>query len=110
MTILKQENYMKNGYKILWTDNAINELARTIEYLESNWTEKELRNLAANLEKTLNLISQNPFIFQASDSKKEIRRAVILSFNTLYYKVNKNSVEIVSFFSNRQNPKKRKLK
>lgn len=54
---------MKNGYKILWTDNALNELEKTIEYLEANWTEKELRKLAINLEKTLNLISQNPFIF-----------------------------------------------
>lgn len=110
MIILKQENYMKNGYKILWTDNALNELEKTIEYLETNWTEKELRNLAINLERTLNLISQNPFIFQASDAKKEVRRAVVLSLNTLYYRVYKNNVEIVSFFSNRQNPKKRKLK
>ena len=101
---------MKNGYKILWTDNALYELEKTIEYLETNWTEKELRNLALNLEKTLNLISQNPFIFQASDEKKEVRRAVVLSLNTLYYRVYKNNVEIVSFFSNRQNPKKRKLK
>jgi plasmid stabilization system protein ParE len=101
---------MKNGYKILWTDNALYELEKAIEYLETNWTEKELRNLALNLEKTLNLISQNPFIFQASDEKKEVRRAVVLSLNTLYYRVYKNNVEIVSFFSNRQNPKKRKLK
>lgn len=101
---------MKNGYKILWTDNALNELEKTIEYLEANWTEKELRNLAINLEKTLNLISQNPFIFQASDIKKNTRRAVILSLNTLYYRVYENNIEIVSFFSNRQNPKKRKLK
>ena len=110
MIILKPENYMKNGYRILWTDNALNELEKTIEYLETNWTEKELKNLAINLEKTLNLISQNPFIFQASDKKKEVWRAVILSLNTLYYRVYKNNLEIVSFFSNRQNPKRRKLK
>lgn len=45
MIIPKQENYMKNGCKILWTDNALNELEKTIEYLEANWTEKELQNL-----------------------------------------------------------------
>lgn len=101
---------MKNGYKILWTDNAIKELEKTIEYLEVHWTEKELINLATHIEKTLNLISQNPHLFQASDFKKEVRRAVILTLNTLYYRVNENSVEILSFFSNRQNPRKRKLK
>ena len=35
---------MKNGYKILWTDNALRELEKTIEFLEENWTEKEIRN------------------------------------------------------------------
>ena len=101
---------MKNGYKILWTDNALKELEKTIVFLEENWTEKELRRLAINLEKTLSLISQNPFIFQSSEIKKDIRRAVVLSLNTLYYRVTENNVEIVSFFSNRQNPDKRKVK
>ena len=100
---------MKNGYKILWTDNALKELEKTIEYLEENWTDKELRNLAESLEETISLISQNPQIFQASEKKKDIRRAVILSFNTLYYRVSEDKVEILSFFGNRQNPKKRKL-
>ncbi|NDP27089.1 MAG: type II toxin-antitoxin system RelE/ParE family toxin [Flavobacterium sp.] len=101
---------MKNGYKILWTDSALKELQKTVTYLEENWTEKELRNLATNLEKTLHLISQNPYLFQASDIKKEVRRAVILTLNTMYYRVYEDNVEILSFFSNRQNPKKRKLK
>ena len=101
---------MKNGYKILWTDNAIKELQKTVEYLEEHWTEKELKNLATNLETTLNIISQNPYIFQASDIKKDVRRAVILSLNTMYYRTYENDVHILSFFSNRQNPKKRKLK
>ncbi len=98
---------MKNGYKILWTDNAIKELEKSIEYLEVHWTEKELINLATHLEKILNLISQNPYLFQASDFKKGVRRAVILTINTLYYRVNEKNVEILSFFSNRQNPKKK---
>ncbi len=101
---------MKNGYKILWTDNALNELKKTVDFLEEHWTEKEIRNLATNLENTLKLISNNPYLFQASEIKKEVRRAVILKLNTLYYRVNENNVEILSFFSNRQNPKKRKLK
>jgi len=101
---------MKNGYRILWTDNALKELEKTIEYLEENWTEKELRNLAAKLEETLILVSQNPNLFQVSEIKKEIRRVVILSHNTLYYRVANDQIEIISFFSNRQSPKKRKLK
>ena len=101
---------MKNGYKIFWTDFALKELEKTIEFLEENWTEKELRNLAENLEEKLALISQNPDLFQASNLKKGIRRVVILTYNTLYYRIANEQIEIISFFSNRQNPKKRKLK
>lgn len=31
---------MKNGYEIVWSDFALNELEKTITYLEENWTEK----------------------------------------------------------------------
>ena len=37
---------MKSGYKVEWTDNALYELKITFEYLENNWTKKELRKLS----------------------------------------------------------------
>ena len=101
---------MKNGCKILWTAFALKELEKTIEYLEENWTEKELRTLAESIEEKLALISQNPNLFQASDNKKNIRRVVIQTYNTLYYRFENEQIEIISFFSNRQNPKRRNLK
>ena len=58
---------MKSSYEILWTDNALKELSETILYLEENQTEKELQNLANQLEQTLKLISQNPYLFQVCD-------------------------------------------
>ncbi len=95
---------MKSGYKILWTNNALKELKQTYSYLETHWTERELKRLTKELEVTLNLISTNPNLFQMS-AQKGIRRVVIRKFNTLYYKVNElnKTIEILSFFSNRQN-------
>ena len=75
---------MKNGYKILWTNHALKELEDTITYLEEKWTDKELQNLAVKMEETLLLISHNPYLFQVSEVKKDIRRVVILTYNTLY--------------------------
>jgi plasmid stabilization system protein ParE len=100
---------MKSGYKILWTDHAISELKETIEYLENNWTERELRTFSAKLDHTIELISKSPEIFPASFEKKKIRKAVVEKYNNLYYRVNKNSVEIISLFSNRKNPSKKKI-
>lgn len=101
---------MTNGYKILWTDFALSELKNTIEYLQENWTNRELKNLALEIEKTVNLLSHEPNLFQASDIKNGIRRVIVAKHNTLYYQVKDNTIEIISFFSNRQSPKKRKLK
>jgi len=101
---------MISGYRILWTDFALIELEATIEYLLEKWTEKELESLALKIEEALELISMNPNLFQFSDVKKGIRRVVIAKYNTMYYRTKEDSVEIISFFSNRQNPSRRKLK
>lgn len=100
---------MKSGYKILWTDQAIYELKETVEYLENNWTEKELRKFAAKLDHTIELISKMPEIFPESVEKKHIRKAVVEKHNNLYYRINKNSIEIISLFANRKNPTKKKI-
>jgi len=100
---------MKSGYKVLWTDHALSELKNTLEYLEENWTERELKNFSQELDHTIELISKNPELFQTSKKKKNVRRAVVGRFNNLYYRLNKDSVEILSFFSNRQNPDKIKI-
>ncbi len=99
---------MGNGYKIFWTDHALNELADTYEYLERYFSERELKKLSNEIDKTLKLISQNPNLFPMSESKG-IRRVAIKKFNTMYYRENEQQIEILSFFSNRQNPNKRKI-
>lgn len=43
---------MKSGYNILWTPNALNELEKTIEYLEENFSEKEIKKLAQRLKRS----------------------------------------------------------
>lgn len=99
---------MRNGYRVYWTEHALDELAATIEYLANNFTDREIRNLARQIETILELIAQNPSLYPKSDSK-DIHRAVVQKYNTLYYRVNDGQIEILSFFSNRQSPKKRKL-
>lgn len=99
---------MKNGYKLYWTDNALDELARTINYLEENFTDNEIIKLVLKIESTIALISQNPTIFPKSEFKN-VYKVVVLKYNTLYYKIKGDHIEILSFFSNRRNPVKRKI-
>lgn len=98
---------MKSGYKIVWTSNALQELNQTIEYLEENFSEKELKNLAQKTEAVIQLIFINPDLFPKSKTTT-IHRVPILKLNTMYYRKQYNTIEILSFFCNRQNPSKRK--
>lgn len=99
---------MKSGYKIFWTENANYELEKTVEYLEQNFSKKQLESLFQRIDSILSLISQNPKLFPISN-KKGIHRVTILKYNTMYYKVQDSNIEILSFLSNRQNPDKRKI-
>lgn len=98
---------MKSGYEVIWADFARSELAKTYKYLEENFSEKELRKLSQEIENVIGLISKNPNLFPLS-STKNVHKVVIKRFNTMYYWKKGNKIEILSFFSNRQNPKKRK--
>ena len=52
---------MKSGFNIEWTQNARKELGKTIEYLEENFSEKEIKKLVQRIENITELISQNLF-------------------------------------------------
>lgn len=99
---------MENVYEILWTDLALEELTQTVEYLEMKFSQKEIDKLGDEIERTTSIIAHNPTIFPFSD-KLQIRKVVILKFNTLYYRIMKDKIEIISFFSNRQSPETRKI-
>jgi len=102
---------MRSGYKVIWTDHALQELRNTFQYLELNFSDKEINRLAVQIESVLGHISVYPKLYPESPRKQGVRREVVSKFNTLYYRVRvkKRQIEIVSFFSNRQDPKKLKL-
>ncbi len=74
---------MKNIYNIFWTPNTLSELEQAIEYLQNNFTDKEIKKLVHKLESITEIISKNPNIFPKSEGKN-IHKAVILEFNTMF--------------------------
>jgi plasmid stabilization system protein ParE len=99
---------MRNSYKIIWTDEALNNLKAIIAYLEQNWTLKEIIKFAKLLDKQLVRIQNNPFLFPATSIKNSTRRSVLTKQITIYYRIINYEIHIVTLFDNRQNPKKLK--
>ena len=90
---------MKSTYEIIWTENAVKELENTIQYLETNWTKKEISNLFLKLEEILALISTQPSIYLLVSRSKNIHNVPILKYNTLYYKIENKKVFILREFA-----------
>ncbi len=99
---------MKNISKVIWSEEAVENLKKIIKYLEDNWTEKEIKKFASKLEKQISIIQKQPNSFPKANNFN-IRRSVMSKQTTIYYNVNDESIRIVSLFDNRQNPNKLKF-
>jgi plasmid stabilization system protein ParE len=100
---------MKNGLKIRWTDEAINNLESIIVYLESNWTSKELTKFFVKLEKQIQLLSFYPEAYPPSPKCNNVHRCVFSKHLTIYYTVENDHLILLSIFDTRQDPSKLKI-
>lgn len=99
---------MRNISKIIWSEEAVNNLRYIIDYLEHNWTEREVRKFVHKLEKLIDTIKNQPFAFPAS-KKMGIRRAVLTRQTAIYYEIFNDTIKIVTLFDTRRNPAKLKI-
>ncbi len=91
---------------IKWTKRARETFADIIEYLEENWTEREIKNFIAETNKVIGHITIMPLMFRRS-SKKEVHEAVIVPQCILIYRIKKKEIQLLAFFDTKQNPKKK---
>ena len=96
------------SYSIKWLPEAEITFALVIEYLEKNWTVKQIENFINRTEQVIDFISQNPKQYHYS-KKKDVYQAVVTRQISLYYRINREEIELLIFWDNRQNPEKLKF-
>ena len=98
--------------EIVWSAKAKITFYNVLDYLEKNWTKKEILQFYQKTQLVLNVIKRNPGIFPVSQKHKEIRRAFVDKNNSFFYLVDSYNqrIYLLTFFDNRQNPKSLKLK
>lgn len=100
------ESSMKNIYRIIWSDASLNNLKSIIEYLQNNWTEREIKKFAQLLDNRISFLTSNPYSFPATNHPMKLRKIVISKQISIFYQPFENHVRIVSLFDNRRNPAK----
>ena len=93
-------------YKIFWSEESLRNLEDILKYLETEWTEKEVKKFKIKLIKQIDLISLNPRLFPVSQFQPRLRKAVLSRHTTIFYEIKDHQIFIAYLFSNRMNPKR----
>jgi plasmid stabilization system protein ParE len=96
-------------YQIIWSPKAKLTYNQILDYLETAWTEKEIKNFIERTEEALNHILSNPFLYPHSRRKKRIHRCVIARQVSLFYRITDTHIELLVFWDNRRDPVKLEL-
>jgi len=94
---------------IKWSDEAKNTFDKNISYLLEEWTEK-IKNFVKQTNFILLRIVAHPELYPASEKNPKIRKAAINKYIVLYYSYHstKKEVMLLTFWHNKQDPKKLK--
>lgn len=100
-------------YKISWTRKALETYIDNIKYLETKWTNREIKKFISDVEKKIETLSGQPGIGSPRNTKQNnirhtlIHKRVILIYR---YRPLKKEIELLRFWNTYQDPKKLKAK
>ncbi len=97
---------MRKRFKIHWSQESIRQTDHIIQYLDENWTIKEISRFLSALKGFEELVTYNPEVYPESLLKKGFRRAVILKQISVIYSFESEIIKIHIIYDNRRNPEK----
>ena len=95
-------------YNIIWSPKAKDTYYQILEYLESNWLDREVSDFINRTEEVLSFITANPSQYIKS-IKADIHKCVLVKQVSLFYRIKPGAIELLLFWDNRQDPTKLKF-
>ncbi len=84
-----------------WSEPAEIDYWKNIQYLENEWTIKEVYNFMDKTDELIDLLEKGNVTFKPTDYKDTFQVPVVKQI-TLYYSVTDNKVELLRFWNNYQ--------
>ena len=90
--------------RIVWTPQAEKGLDIVLDYLDENWTNKEIFNLERKINELTERISKYPKICPPSGKHPNLRKGLVDSNNYIIYRIlpRKKIIEIINFRGTKQ--------
>lgn len=81
-----------------------------MEYLETSWTQREVKNFSRLVQKKLDNIAKLPQLGSLTGKRNNVRKVVLQKRVILFYKHKplKGEIELLLFWDTRQNPRRLK--
>ncbi|MDB4904016.1 MAG: plasmid stabilization protein [Mucilaginibacter sp.] len=92
-------------YSVIWSPTSRLTYYHILEYLIENWTFRELEAFIDRTEEVINHICNNPMLYPYSN-ESDSYRCVLVKQVSLFYRIKVNTVELLVFWDNRQDPAK----
>ena len=92
-----------------WSDRSLEENRKLTVYLYNEWGEEIALRIQEQINKAVTRIQRSPEHVPIFLKRKNIRSCVLSPQTSIFFRVLKQDILIISIFDNRQNPKKRKL-
>ena len=84
---------------------AMRKLENLLSFLETEWSVKVKKEFVLKLDNSLKQIQNLPDSCPESGKIKGVRKCIISKQTTLFYNYSHTTIDIVTFFDTRQNPK-----
>ena len=91
--------------EIIWSKRAASGYAKILNYLDKQWSQKEVENFEQEVKKFLENLSKHPYILKESE-KMGFRRGPINKHTMLTYRIieKKNQLQLINIRGTRQKP------
>ncbi len=90
--------------KILWTKRADQKFDKIITFLLKEWGEQATKDFVGKVHDFFQILQEYPGIGTVENSEKGIRGFTIVKQVNVFYKIDEDSIIVLNFFDNRQNP------
>ncbi len=95
--------------KVLWSEEAKETFNQNILYLEKEWSQSVIDNFLDKTDEAISTISKHPLLFPVVSKENRVHKCLVVTQISLYYRIVKNEIHLITFWNNYQNPKKLKL-
>ena len=90
--------------QIIWSKNAQITFEAVVVYLEDNFGVNIAKKFIAKTNSSIHVIASFPNLYKAISLKQNVRKATISKICSFYYEVNEDTIVILYFWDNRQEP------